>query len=351
MKVQDSSIAMSAQYERIRQESVSETLRVRVGRPAMGAPATANRGDRVTISDAARAAALTPQQPAAGQSKAVCGTAEDDSHLDPQMRRLKRFIELLTGVKIHTIDLSAIAQKRAGAGDGQGSGSSSPATPTEPEWSVEYDAEYHYSDAQHMSFEAAGTITAADGETIKFALNLTMQQQESRHSRVSVRMGNAKKVDPIVINLTSEAARLSEELFEFDLDADGRTETIPLLQHGSGYLVLDANQNGAADDGAELFGPASGNGFADLAAYDSDGNGWLDEGDAAWTKLFVWSGGENALIPMPEANIGAIYLRSVDTQFEMKNNTDRSVAELARMGMYVRNDKTVGTVQQIDFLS
>jgi hypothetical protein len=35
-------------------------------------------------------------------------------------------------------------------------------------------------------------------------------------------------------------------------------------------------------NGAELFGARSGDGFAELAALDGDGNGWIDEGDAAW---------------------------------------------------------------------
>ena len=50
-----------------------------------------------------------------------------------------------------------------------------------------------------------------------------------------------------------------------------------MLGSGSGFLALDKNGNGKIDDGSELFGTKSGDGFADLAEYDSDGNGWIDE--------------------------------------------------------------------------
>ena len=41
--------------------------------------------------------------------------------------------------------------------------------------------------------------------------------------------------------------------------------------------ALDINEDGKINDGKELFGTASGNGFGDLAAYDQDNNGWIDE--------------------------------------------------------------------------
>lgn len=42
-------------------------------------------------------------------------------------------------------------------------------------------------------------------------------------------------------------------------------------------LSLDQNGNGEIDNGTELFGTKSGDGFADLARYDLDYNGWIDE--------------------------------------------------------------------------
>ena len=44
------------------------------------------------------------------------------------------------------------------------------------------------------------------------------------------------------------------------------------MLNGSGYLALDKNGDGTINDGSELFGTRNGDGFADLAQYDEDGN-------------------------------------------------------------------------------
>ena len=37
----------------------------------------------------------------------------------------------------------------------------------------------------------------------------------------------------------------------------------------------------------KLFGTSSGDGFKDLAEYDEDGNGWIDENDSIFNRLKV----------------------------------------------------------------
>jgi len=352
MLVKDSVVSMSAQYARVRQESVSERLEVRIGpeRRSSG-PTGPSVSDRVSISAQARAALAEADSLSAGESQALQGVITDEASADPQIRMIKRIIELLTGVKIDTIELAKVLHDRRSQPSEPGTRAQGQ-TP-EPEWSVQYDREYAYHDFQYMSFEAEGAIVTADGEHIKFALSLSMRHEESVYSRTSVRMQNGRKVDPIVINLTGEAAQLADALFEFDLNGDGKTEMIPELRRGSGFLVFDRNGDGIANDGTELFGPASGNGMDELAQLDSDGNGWLDEGDTAWTQLYVWTGGASgreSLTPLAKAGVGAIYLGSVDTQFEMKNSANRPVGEVARIGLYFRDDKTAGSLQQIDLI-
>ena len=56
----------------------------------------------------------------------------------------------------------------------------------------------------------------------------------------------------------------------------------------SAYLAIDANNDGLINDGSELFGTRSGDGFADLAKLDSDGNRWLDEADSQFDRLRIW---------------------------------------------------------------
>lgn len=354
MQVKDSTISMSSQYARMRQESVSERLKVRIGPDPRQSATLGQAADRVSISDRARAALAQAGSLSTAPSQALQSVIMDETHIDPQIRMIKRIIELLTGVEIDTIELSKILRRRQGQAPAElGAQASAPATAPEPEWSVEYDRSYEYHDFQYMSFDAEGLITTVDGEQIRFALSLSMQHEESVHITTSIRMHNGKKVDPIIINLTDEAAQLSDALFEFDLDADGTTEMIPGLRRGSGFLVLDRNGDGMVNDGTELFGPSTGNGMDELAEHDSDGNGWLDERDEVWTQLYVWTGGaagDDRLVSLAQAGVGAIYLGSVGAQFQMKNSANRPLGELARMGLYLREDKTVGAMQQIDFI-
>ena len=140
--------------------------------------------------------------------------------------------------------------------------------------------------------------------------------------------------------------------FRFDLDANGEEENISFAGEGSGFLALDANGNGVIDDGSELFGTKSGDGFADLAAYDGDGNGWIDENDSVYSKLRIWTkdaDGSDHLLDLKEANVGAIYLGSADTEFSFKNETTHETnGIMRRTGVYLRESGEAGTLSHVD---
>lgn len=155
-----------------------------------------------------------------------------------------------------------------------------------------------------------------------------------------VDMGSVRLTDPLVINLDTEAASVSDQKFYFDLDADGHAEQISFLNSGSGFLALDKNGDGVINDGSELFGTASGNGFADLAKYDQDGNGWIDEADEIFDKLLIWQKDENGndiLRGLGAAGVGAIYLGNVNTEFSLNSQTDNKTNAVVRQtGMYLK---------------
>ena len=92
----------------------------------------------------------------------------------------------------------------------------------------------------------------------------------------------------------------------------------------SGFLALDKNSDGIINDGSELFGTKTGNGFSELAEYDSDGNGWIDENDEVYDQLKVWvkdENGKDTLLSLKEANVGAICLGSSKTTFHVTEST------------------------------
>ena len=108
-----------------------------------------------------------------------------------------------------------------------------------------------------------------------------------------LRAGDAlRPIDPLVINLNTPATSLTPWKFEFDLDQDGKPENISFVNEGSGLLALDLNEDGSINDGGELFGPSTGNGFNELAQYDLDGNHWIDENDPIFDRLRIWTRNE-----------------------------------------------------------
>ena len=137
----------------------------------------------------------------------------------------------------------------------------------------------------------------------------------------------------------------------FDIDADGEKDEISMLGRGSGFLALDLNEDGVINDGSELFGTKSGDGFADLREYDSDGNGWIDENDEVFSRLKVWckgDDGEDILMDLKEADIGAIYLGSEDTEFTMNGNDGSRDGVIRSTGFFLKESSGAGTVQHVD---
>ena len=170
---------------------------------------------------------------------------------------------------------------------------------------------------------------------------------------MSIRKGDAVKKDPLVVNFNGTSAQLTDAKFAFDLNSDGKTDKVSFVGAGSGFLALDKNGNGVIDNGSELFGTQSGNGFADLSAYDSDGNKWIDENDAVYSKLQIWSkdaGGGDHLSTLAQLNVGALYLGNVATPFDLKNRANDLQGQVRSSGVFLHEDGSAGTLQQVDLV-
>ena len=210
-----------------------------------------------------------------------------------------------------------------------------------------------YTEAESTTFATTGLVQTTDGRNIGFNVEVSM----SRAFMQSIDMLEVKdyvKTDPLMINLDSNIGTVSDQKFFFDLDSDGKEEKISFAGKGSGFLALDKNGDGKINDGSELFGTKSGDGFEDLAAYDEDGNGWIDENDSIFKNLKVWTKDENGndyLIDLKKADVGAIYLRSADTQFSLKDEENNLNAEIKKTGIYLRESSgSVGTLNHVDLV-
>jgi len=206
-------------------------------------------------------------------------------------------------------------------------------------------------ETESTSYSAKGLAQTADGREIEFNVEVGM----SRAFMQSMDMIGSESIictDPLVINVGDNVAEISDKKYYFDLDSDGEAEEMSFATGGSGFLALDKNNDGKINNGNELFGTKSGNGFADLAAYDEDGNGWIDEADSVFKKLKVFSkdaDGSDKLISLKDANVGAIYLGNSSTEFSLKNMSDNSTNGIIRStGIYLKETGGVGTIQHVD---
>ena len=210
---------------------------------------------------------------------------------------------------------------------------------------------YYCAESETTCFDTTGTAITADGRSLSFNISVQMSRSFMEMAEEKIDFGEPRLCDPLVINLNSNVASVSDQKFFFDINADGTEEEISMLSKGSGYLALDTNADGIINDGSELFGTQSGNGFKDLLAHDSDGNGWIDEADAIFQLLKIWTMDENGnstLIDLKEAGVGAIYLGYENTEFSLKNEAHETNAVIQKTGLFLYENGEAGTVQQMD---
>ena len=224
---------------------------------------------------------------------------------------------------------------------------------------LNYVGETYSVEQEDTSFSTVGTVRTKDGREINFNVNVNMSRRCEEYYREELNVAQFALYDPLVINLNTDVTELSDQTFYFDLDADGEEEEISMLK-GSGYLALDKNGDGVINDGSELFGTKNGDGFADLARYDEDGNGWIDENDSIWSKLKIWCKDENGndvLYKLSDQGVGAICLENVSTDFTMQGdrkaqdgtmNANATNAVIRKTGIFLYENGNVGTVQHVD---
>ena len=190
-----------------------------------------------------------------------------------------------------------------------------------------------------------GSVKTCDGRSMDFNFSVAMGR-EFHSERSEEESGTINLRDPLILSFDGKASELTEERLTFDLNADGTAEEIPGLAASSAFLVFDRNGNGRADNGSELFGVASGNGFADLAQLDGDHNGWIDEADPAFSQLAVWSGAEFS--SLKQRGVGALYTAAVDAPFSLKTASNELLGQIRAAGFYLSESGVAGQMQQVD---
>lgn len=200
-------------------------------------------------------------------------------------------------------------------------------------------------ESERTDIGGSGCVRTTDGRQIDFTFSLNLARDRTRTTNFED-SGSVALRDPLMLSFDGKACELSGERIAFDLDADGRIEEIPGCGAASGFLVFDRNGNGKADNGSELFGVASGDGFAALARLDDDHNGWIDENDAAWRQLGVWSG--DGFASLAQRRVGALYTGAVAAPFTLKGDDNALLGQIRAAGLYLAENGEVGQLQHVD---
>lgn len=361
MKIAETAVTLASSHTAAKYSKITESLTVWKQRQPAQQQTSSGAGEADDLAARAKAFAaqadalsLSPQarEIAANQSQETAAAEpvgeEEQVLADLNMRILKAMFERLSGRKI-------ILPKQgdfAPPSQAESAGANGTAEPGQVQrgWGVRYERHEVYHEAESTRFQAQGTIVTADGREVALSVDLTMNRSFTSEIHASLLAGDALK-DPLVISFNGQAAQLTQTTFAFDLDLDGQTEQIASLAPGSGFLALDGNSDGAVNDGSELFGARSGDGFAELRQYDEDGNSWIDENDAVFSRLRIWSkdaAGQDQLWNLRESGIGALYLNKVATPFSLKDSDNVLQGQVQASSIVLKENGGVGVMQQVD---
>ncbi len=332
MRVTESDVSMLSAHVKDVQHFERKKLGVQGGNVlASGGAVRPSRevADQAQISDLGHLLADSEAPRAMATAEAV--SAGERSYRSPQLEVMRLVLEKVMGAKVMLPDQNVV-----------GSG-------------VEYVTETLDLATEMSGFAASGLVRTADGREIEFDLTL---ERHGQHTDLNgsnrPAAGTSPMLGPLVLNSTDQVANLTGESFAFDLDADGRVESVSVLRDGSAFLALDRNGDGAINNGSELFGPSSGYAFSELAAHDVDANGWIDEADPVYARLRLWTPdrtGSGALYGLRETGVGAINLESRETPFDLHDESDVLTGAVHATGVYLAEDGTPGAIEQIDLLA
>jgi len=175
--------------------------------------------------------------------------------------------------------------------------------------------------------------------------------------------------DPLVLDLDGDGVELITQTVSnayFDFDQDGFAEKSGWVSGDDGMLVVDRNGDGQINDISELVGsgfvsPSTSlnpqndgpTGFADLATYDSNGDGVVNSADSAWADLLVWRdldgdgvADDGELQSLDASGVASIDLAHTNMVADPQNALDFGATGnvITQQGSFTKADGTTGAV-------
>jgi hypothetical protein len=285
-------------------------------------------------------------------------SAEDCSSAQTPEQSLSRkdavkllLLERLFGLK------NAFGDGLASFASVQGIGTSASLAPTEnpvaaegPQrqgWGLRMNLNAHSIETESLDIGVSGIVETADGRRFEIAASLHWERRIEWNASYNLRLGDAA-LDPLVLSTGGQQpVDANQTAGALDLTGDGIDELLPKLSAGTAFLGLDRNGNETVDDRSELFGPQSGNGFAELAALDSDGNGWVDAADKLWQQLILWRPDAPSQT-LTQAGVGAIATSPVKADFTARRADGQAAAYARQSSLWLGEDGQTGYVHRVD---
>ncbi|MEZ4455421.1 MAG: hypothetical protein R2882_02550 [Gemmatimonadales bacterium] len=253
------------------------------------------------------------------------------------------------------------ASPAAGDGSAEPPAAGQPAAEGAVRFRVDYRYRSTYREAEALSFRASGSVVTDDGRRIDFSQALDLARAYARTETISLRLKGTVGADSATaetaagLAVTARNAALGAGGAEATQTQDAAPAAEPATQQalslGGSVLGIDLDGDGTIDPNSELLG-GSGNGFAELAQFDEDGNGFIDEGDSVFSRLALvdQTGDGLAAESLASRGVGAIYTGSVATPYTVTDAANQPLAQLARSGIYLNEDGTTGIAQQVNVL-
>lgn len=202
---------------------------------------------------------------------------------------------------------------------------------------------------QQLSYHVNGKFNIGDQE---LSLNYNFALSSERTSYSKVEMSAAALKDPLIVQFGSQGLGNIEGQKSFAINQDDILDDLPIFSGDVGYLVYDKNDNQKADNGSELFGPQTGQGFIELAQLDTNKNSFIDAKDAQFDRLYLWQPSDNEQtgqwMSLKEANIQAISLSAISTPFDFYDQQGQVQAQLRQSSFAISEDGYGRGVHQVD---
>ncbi|MDQ0462480.1 Ca2+-binding RTX toxin-like protein [Caulobacter ginsengisoli] len=176
---------------------------------------------------------------------------------------------------------------------------------------------------------------------------------------VTINLNNLSEgAPPIVLDLDGDGVELvapSASSARFDLDGDGDADRAGWVGADDGFLALDRNGDGLISGIGEISFVSDKAGansdLEGLAAFDTDGDGWLDAGDADYARFRVWQdvnqdgvSQASELRTLAQAGITGVSLAGVATGAADAGGRDNVIQATS---VYRRADGSTGQVGDV----